>query len=154
MIAARIALAMALTCGCALPALAQGTVVPAQLASPQPSFDHPRKVVVSLSERDPARVNEVLSNVGNIQRFYGADNVKIALVAYGPGIHAVLTADSTVAARIRSLMAIGVEVLACGATLETLHKGAPDVIDGVRVVPNGLPEIIEREAAGWFYVRP
>jgi len=123
-------------------------------ADPQPSFDHPRKIVLSLSESDPARVNEVLNNVGNIQRFYGADNVEIALVAYGPGIHSVLSDQSPVVERIKGLLAIGIHILACKATLDTIHKSPGDVIAGVEVVPNGLPELVELQMRGWIYVRP
>jgi intracellular sulfur oxidation DsrE/DsrF family protein len=147
-----------LACALALPfplaAVADTSDLPLPFASPAPSFDHPRKIVLSLSERDPDRVNEVIGNVGNIQRFYGADNVRIALIVYGPGIHAVLTRDTTVRARIAGLVAIGVDVLACNATLSTLHLGAADVLPGVRVIPNGLPAIVEFQAAGWYYVRP
>lgn len=123
-------------------------------SDPQPSISHPRQVVISLSERDPARINEVISNVGNIQKFYGADNVRIALVVYGPGIHALLRNESTVKARIAGLLAIDVEVLACGATLDSMHRSSRDLLDGVKTVPNGLPEIVERQVRGWFYVHP
>jgi intracellular sulfur oxidation DsrE/DsrF family protein len=136
------------------PAAAQSVALPAPFASPAPSLDHPRKVVLSLSERDPARVNEVLSNIGNVQKFYGADNVQIVLVAYGPGVHAVLKAESTVRARISSLIAIGVDILACQATLDSLHRTAADLITGVRTTPNGIPALVELQAAGWYYVRP
>lgn len=139
---------------CPIAAAAQSTDLPIPMASPAPTFDHPRKVVMSLSERTADRVNEVISNVGNVQKFYGADNVRIALVAYGPGIHAVLKNDNPFRARIASLVAIGVDVLACDATLQTLHLTHNDVIPGVRVVPNGLPAIVEFEIAGWYYVRP
>lgn len=136
------------------PAAAQSVALPAPFASPAPSLDHPRKVVLSLSERDPARVNEVLSNIGNVQKFYGADNVQIVLVAYGPGVHAVLKVESTVRARISSLIAIGVDILACQATLDSLHRTAADLITGVRTTPNGIPALVELQAAGWYYVRP
>jgi intracellular sulfur oxidation DsrE/DsrF family protein len=124
------------------------------LASPAPTLDHPRKVVISLSESDPARVNEVIGNVGNIQKFYGADYVRIALVVYGPGIHAVLRDQSHVVDRIKGLLAIGVHVLACQATLTTLHKTKDDLIPGVQTVTNGLPEIVELQMRGWTYVHP
>jgi len=138
----------------ASPTLAQSNDLPAPFASPAPSIDHPRKVVLSLSERDPTRMNEIISNVGNIQKFYGTDNVRIALVVFGPGIHAVLKSESPVRARIASLVAIGVDVLACDATLQTLHLSATDLIPGVRIVPNGIPAIVELQASGWYYVRP
>ncbi|GAC1417788.1 MAG: hypothetical protein NVSMB5_08760 [Candidatus Velthaea sp.] len=136
------------------PAFAQSTDLPAPFASPAPSLDHPRKVVLSLSERDPIRVNEILSNLGNIQKFYGTDNVRIALVVFGPGVHAVLKSESLVRARISSLLAIGVDILACDATLQTMHLTADALIPGVKVVPNGLPAIVELQASGWYYVRP
>jgi intracellular sulfur oxidation DsrE/DsrF family protein len=135
-------------------AAAQSTAMPAPFASPAPSFDNPRKVVLSLSDRDPAHVNEVLSNIGNIQKFYGADNVQIVLVVYGPGVHSVLKNESTVRARISSLIAIGITILACDATLQSLHMTAADLITGVRTTPNGIPAIVEFQAAGWYYVRP
>ena len=118
------------------------------------TIDHPRRIVLSLSERESARVNEVIGNVGNIQRYYGADKEKIALVVYGPGVHALLKGESTVKERIAGLVSIGVEILACQATMASLNKVQSDLIDGVRIVPNGIPEIVERQARGWIYVRP
>lgn len=131
------------------------TTFPTAEATAAPAtIDHPRRIVLSLSERDPARVNEVIGNIGNIQRYYGADNVKIAFVVFGPGVHALLKDESTVKARIAGLASIGVELLACGATMTSLHKTQADLIEGVRIVPNGIPEIVERQARGWIYVRP
>ena len=126
---------------------------PITFASPAPSIDHPRKIVLSLSESDLSRVNEVIGNVGNIQKFYGADDVRIALGAYGPGLRAILK-GSPVADRIKSLVAIGVEVVACGATMEAMHLGKGSVIQGVTVTANGIPYIVEHELGGWVYVRP
>jgi intracellular sulfur oxidation DsrE/DsrF family protein len=56
--------------------------------------------------------------------------------------------------RIESLLAIGVEIVACGATLDSMHKTAADLIENVGTVPNGLPELVERQLRGWTYVRP
>ena len=147
-------IAVVMVIGVCSPCFAQTSAAPAMYSDPQPSIDHPRKVVLTLSERDPARMNEIIGNVGNIQKFYGTDNVRITLVVYGPGIHAVLKSDSPVAARIAGLVAIGVDVLACDATLKTLKLTASDLIAGVKVTPNGLPAVVELQAAGWYYVRP
>jgi uncharacterized protein len=124
------------------------------LADPAPTIEHPRRIVMSLSERDPARIETVLNNIGNLQRFYGADYVRIALVAYGPGLDALLKDLSGVKDRIQSLVAIDVEVEACGNTLAALHREPKDLIEGVKLVPAGLAEIVERQVAGWVYVRP
>lgn len=119
-----------------------------------PSINHPRRIVLSLSERNPARVQEVINNVANTQAYYSPGEAEIALVVYGPGIHSVLKSDSTVKEQIAGLQALGIEILACNTTLKTIHKTAADLLPGVKVVPNGIPEIVERQARGWIYVRP
>lgn len=137
-------------------ALALGGAGPREtpLAQPQPSMDAPRRIVISLAESDPARANAVLSNIVNIQSFYGQDLVRIMVVAYGPGVRHLIGGESEVALRVESLRAYDVEFVACGATLEALGIGAEAVLPGVAVVQNGLPEIVERVVEGWVHLRP
>jgi intracellular sulfur oxidation DsrE/DsrF family protein len=125
-----------------------------ELADPKPSLDAPRRIIASLSEADPERANAVLSNMINVQTFYGQDLVEIRLVAYGPGLRHLLREGSTVAERIQSLQAYGLSFVACGATLDTLGLTPASVLEGVEVVQNGLPEIVERQLSGWTYIRP
>ena len=125
----------------------------ATMAEPQPSFDNPRQIVFSLNEKDEVRVNAVLNNIANVQRAYGIDNVKLAVVAYGPGIWSLLQ-DSPVRARIESLMKYEVEFVACGNTLDGIHKTDDDLIGGVSRVPAGLVEIVERRLSGWVDLKP
>lgn len=124
------------------------------LAEPKPTIDSPRRIIISLSEADPARANAVFSNIANIQGFYGQDFVRIMVVAYGPGIRHLLRSESQVAERVASLQAYDVEFVACGATLETLGLPPEAVLDGVQVVQNGLPEVVERQLEGWIHLRP
>src|SRR5690606_12931645 len=124
-----------------------------KFADPQPDIDNPRKIVVSLSEDDPKRINAVLSNIVNIQKYYDAAQVRLAVIAYGPGIAAVLK-DSPVAPRIAGLQDLDVEFIACGATLETMNKSESDLLPEIAVVPNGLPEIVERGLSGWTHLHP
>lgn len=125
----------------------------ATMAEPEPDFDNPRKIVVSLSEKDEKRVNAVLNNVVNIQKAYGVDHVKLAVVAYGPGIWAILK-DSPVRARIESMLVYEIEFIACGNTLDAIHKTDADMIDGVTRVRFGLQEIVERRLSGWVDIKP
>lgn len=69
------------------------------------------KVVVQMSEADPAKWNLALNNVRNLQTDLGTANIDIELVAYGPGI-GMLKADSVVATRIDEALGAGVKVLA------------------------------------------
>ena len=125
------------------------------LAEPHPSIDAPRRVVVSMSTKDTEKVNHLLYNVVNLQKFYGQDNVEIAVVGWGPGVRPLLKQDSTVRARIESLIQYGVHFYACGNTLDTIgDRSVKDLIDGVEWVQAGLPEIIERRLRGWVDIWP
>lgn len=46
------------------------------LADPQPSFDEPRKIILQLSSSEPQKMNDILYNAVNLQKFYGMDNVR------------------------------------------------------------------------------
>jgi len=125
----------------------------ATMADPEPDFDNPRQVVVSLNEKDEKRVNAVLNNVMNIQKAYGADYVKLAVVAYGPGIWSILK-DSPVRARVESMLMYEIEFVACGNTLDAIHKTEADMIKGVTWTRAGLVEIVERRLSGWVDLKP
>ncbi|UPY35580.1 DsrE family protein [Sediminicoccus sp. KRV36] len=139
-----------------LASLALGAAGPREtpLAEPRPSIENPRRIVVSLAEADPARANAVFSNIINVQSFYGQDQVRILVVAYGPGVRHLIAAESQVVERVQSLRAYDIEFVACGATLDALGLGPEAVIEGIAVVPNGLPEIIELSLQGWVHLRP
>lgn len=131
-------------------ALAAETV----LAAPEPTPDTPRKVLLQLTTDDVRAVNDVLFNVVNIQKFYGQDNVKVAVVSFGAGNRALYKDTSPVRARIESLLQYDVEFVACGNTMEATNRSPTDLIDGVEAVTAGIPEIVERQLQGWIYIRP
>lgn len=125
-----------------------------RLASPAPTPENPRKIVLQLSSKDPREMNNLLFNVVNAQKFYGMDNVKIAVVAYGDGLQALYGKTSPVADRIRSLLQYDVQFIACGNTMTATGHAPGDLIKGVELVTAGIPEIVERTLRGWVYIRP
>lgn len=124
------------------------------LADPKPDMDNPRKIMLQLTSSDDSKVNSILYNAINIQKFYGMDNVQIAVIAYGQGVKALLKETSTVKDRIDSLLQYDVEFVACGNTLDTLGKRTEDLLPGVERVQAGIPEIVERKLNGWTYITP
>lgn len=124
------------------------------LAKPEPTPDSPRRVLLQLSSDDPRAVNDLLYNVVNIQKFYGQDNVRVAVVSFGAGNRTLYKDSSPVKARIESLLQYDVEFVACGNTMEVTNRSKTDLIDGVEVVTAGIPEIMERQLHGWIYIRP
>ncbi len=123
------------------------------MADPAPDWDHPRKLLLQLDSSDPAKVNLVLNNALNSQSFYGPDNIKVAVVAFGPGVDALLK-GSKVADRVSAATYNHVEFLACGQTMSSLKKTAADLLPGVTMTPAGVPTLLERQLKGWTYVAP
>jgi len=125
-----------------------------RLASPAPNPDNPRRIVLQLSSKDPRDINNLLFNVVNVQKFYGMDNVRIAVVAFGDGMQALYGGTSPVAERIRSLLQYEVQFVACGNTMTATGHAPSELIEGVETVTAGIPEIVERTLRGWIYIRP
>ncbi|MGH8800025.1 MAG: DsrE family protein [Casimicrobiaceae bacterium] len=111
------------------------------------------KVVIQVSDADPAKWNLALNNARNIQSDVGAANVDIELVAYGPGI-GMLKADSVVGNRIEDAGKAGVKVVACENTMRGQKLTHADMLDGIGYVPAGVVELMQRQQQGWAYIRP
>jgi uncharacterized protein len=111
------------------------------------------KVVVQMSEADPAKWNLALNNVRNLQADLGAANIDIELVAYGPGI-GMLKADSPVGNRVDEALGAGVKVLACENTMRGAKLTPTDMLGKVGYVPSGVVEITQKQMQGWAYLRP
>ena len=111
------------------------------------------RVVLQMSEADPAKWNLALNNAKNIQTDLGAANVDIELVAYGPGI-GMLKADSVVGNRVDEAIAAGVRVVACENTMKGQKLTQTDMLNKLNYVQAGVVEIMQRQQQGWAYIRP
>lgn len=111
------------------------------------------KVVLQVSDADPAKWTLALNNALNIQQDLGKDNVEIEIVAYGPGI-AMLKGDSKVADRLAQALDNNVGLLACENTMRHINMHEEDMYGGIRFVDAGVVHIMKREREGWAYVRP
>jgi intracellular sulfur oxidation DsrE/DsrF family protein len=136
----------------ALLALALVVAGPVARAAAQPTPQHNR-VVIQVSDADPAKWNLALNNARNLQTDLGANNVQIEIVAYGPGI-GMLRLDSPVANRIGEARDAGVSVLACENTMKAQKLARADMLDTVGYVGAGVVEIMQRQQEGWAYLRP
>jgi uncharacterized protein len=123
-----------------------------EAAAQQPAATRAR-VVVQVSESDPARWNLALNNVRNLQADLGAANVEVELVSYGPGI-GMLQANSAVASRIDEAVLAGVKVVACENTMKGQKLERKDMISGIGYVPAGVVELVRKQQEGWAYLRP
>lgn len=111
------------------------------------------KLVVQVSDANPATWNLALNNIRNVQKDLGKDNVDLELVAYGPGI-GMLKAESEVANRIAEAVDSGVHVMACENTMRGQKLGKEDMNAKIGYVKSGVVEILERQEHGYAYLRP
>ena len=111
------------------------------------------KLIMQVSDNDPAKWSLALNNAKNVQADLGAQNVSIEIVAYGPGL-AMLKADSVAANRIAEAMGAGVKVVACENTMTNQKIAKDDMLAGIGYVKAGVVEIMQKQQAGWAYLRP
>jgi intracellular sulfur oxidation DsrE/DsrF family protein len=122
-------------------------------AQGQPSATQRSRVVIQVSDAEPAKWNLALNNARNIQTDLGAANVDIEIVTYGPGI-GMLKADSVVGNRIEEAGKAGVKVFACENTMRGQKLTHADMLSGIGYVPAGVVTLMQRQQQGWAYIRP
>ena len=111
------------------------------------------KIVIQVSDNDPAKWNLALNNAKNLQDDVGAANVDIAIVAYGPGI-GMLKLESPTGSRVADAMKANVRVVACENTMRAQKIAKDDMLPAISYVPAGVTEIMKKQGEGWAYLRP
>jgi len=125
--------------------------VPASYAQEQKAERY--KVLLQVSDNDPAKWNLALNNARNIQQDLGKDNVDVEIVAYGPGL-GMLKAESKVAGRLAQALDNNVGLMACENTMRNTKVKRDDMYGGISYVDAGVVHIMKRQREGWAYVRP
>ena len=111
------------------------------------------RVVLQVSDNDPAKWRLALNNAQNVQADLGKDNVQIEIVAYGPGLE-MLKMESKVADRLAQALDNRVNLIACENTMVNTKTPKSDMYDGISYVQAGVVHIMKRQKEGWAYIRP
>lgn len=111
------------------------------------------KVVIQVSDGDPAKWNLALTNATNVQADLGQGNVDIEIVAYGPGL-SMIRLESPVGERVRESIASGVRIVACESTMTNLKLSREDMLPSLVYVHAGVVELMVRQQQGYAYIRP
>jgi len=111
------------------------------------------KIVIQVTDNNPAKWNLALNNAKNLQETFGKKNSTIEVVAYGPGLN-MLKFDSSVSSRLEDIAAHGIKIAACGNTMKAMHLTLADLSPAVHEVPAGAVEIVRREREGYAYLHP
>lgn len=114
------------------------------------------KIVIQVSSSDIITQKMALNNAVNLQEYYGVDNIKIEIVAYGPGL-SLLTSESLQSTKIENLVFNDIKFSACSNTIEIMKKRFNKdikLLDDVAIVPAGAARIMELQEQGYAYLRP
>jgi intracellular sulfur oxidation DsrE/DsrF family protein len=115
-------------------------------------LDKAHHILFQVLDDDPVRWTEVLNITDNVEHMLGQEHVTIEIVVHNGGIHMV-TMDSALANRISAAQKKGVVFAACAQTMKR-HKYTPDdLLAGIKIVPIGVVEIMQKQEAGWTYIR-
>jgi uncharacterized protein len=119
------------------------------------------RVVIQVSQNDPAVMNLALNNAENLVTFYKdkGEKIDVEFVAYGAGLSMVRSDTSPVKERLTTMSGQmkNVTFTGCGNTLANQSKQenkSITLVPEARLVPAGIARIVELEEEGWTYVRP
>lgn len=112
-----------------------------------------QRVVIQVSDNDPAKWALALNNARNVQEDLGKDKVQIEIVAYGPGLE-MLKAESKVADRLAGALDASVGLIACENTMTNRKVPKAAMYPGIDYVKAGVTHIMKRQREGWAYIRP
>jgi intracellular sulfur oxidation DsrE/DsrF family protein len=136
------------------------------LAAPQHSLMQAEngvvhRVVIQISQNDPAVMTTALNNAENLVKYFAqkGEKVEIEFVAYGPGLAMVRSDTSPVKDRLRALNGAmkNITFSGCNNTLSNQSKAenkSLSLVPEARLVPTGIGRIVELSEQGWTYVRP
>ena len=119
------------------------------------------RVVIQVTQNDPALMNIALNNAQNLMTHYQTkgEQVQIEFVAYGPGLHMLRNDTSPVKDRLSTFALQNPKVVfsGCGNTLNNQSKQEGkelSLVSEARIVQTGIARVMELQEQGWSYVRP
>lgn len=138
--------------------LTAGRLAAAPAAGVHMPGDPPQhRIVFQLNRAEPDYIEHILNSIGALIGKYD-DNVAIAVVAFGPGIHLLARQPGRpVAQALREraesqARTYGVRFIACGNTMKSLGWKAADMVEYAQIEEVGAAALMEMQEQGWAYV--
>lgn len=113
------------------------------------------RLLIQVSEDSVERLMAALNAAKFVQDQYGAPNVEIEIVVFGPGVQTLkYYAPKPVPDRVKQEKYNGIRIVACDYSMRAAKLRPSDMLREVSYVPSGVVEIMEKEQLGWSYIRP
>ncbi|WMI69179.1 DsrE family protein [Mangrovimonas sp. YM274] len=112
----------------------------------------PVKIVFDVTSPDTKVHQSTVRHVKAMSQAY--PNSKFEVVMYSGAMEMVLKDKSVVASELETLVKKdNVDFVICQGTMKRYKAKASDLIPGVRSVPDGILEIVEKQQQGWSYIK-
>jgi intracellular sulfur oxidation DsrE/DsrF family protein len=151
---------LALIVGATLSGFAQSKPQSAMTAMTQAQKTKVHRVVVQVTQNDPAVMNMALNNVENLVNYFHdkGEKIEVEVVAYGAGLNMRRSDTSPVKDRLATLAGNkSITFSGCGNTLSKQSASENKQISLVpeaHIVSAGIARVVELQEEGWTYVRP
>lgn len=113
------------------------------------------RLLIQVSEDSVERLSAALNAAKFVQAQYGAPNVEIEIVVFGPGVQTLqYYAPKPIPERVKQEKYNGIRIVVCDYSMRAAKLRPSDMLREVSYVPSGVVEIMEKQKLGWSYIRP
>ena len=122
-----------------------------------PGDEATHKVVYQLNHAEPEHIEHILNSISAVLSKY-VDDVAVAIVAFGPGIHLLATQPQRpipeiLRQRVKGMADnYGVELVACGNTMKSLQWGRENIIAQAKIEQVGAAALMDFQQRGYAYI--
>jgi intracellular sulfur oxidation DsrE/DsrF family protein len=111
----------------------------------------PRKIVMQLATADTTAHKMLMKQLKNILSV--APDTEIEVVCHGPGLSMLVSEKTIVAKQIQEAAEKGVDFAACRFSMKERNVTDEQLIKQARIVEAGIIEIVDKQNAGWAYIK-
>jgi intracellular sulfur oxidation DsrE/DsrF family protein len=132
----------------------------AQSALPHSAMEKTHRVIIQVTQNDPAVMNMALNNADNLVKYFQdkGEKIQIEFVAYGAGLNMMRSDTSPVKDRLVAMSGNkNVTFSGCGNTLANqsrIENKDISLVPEAHLVAAGIARVVELQEQGWTYVRP
>ena len=109
------------------------------------------KIVFQLSTEDTLAHKALMKQLNNITTV--APDTKIEVVCHGPGLNMLISSKTTVLLKIQELVKRDIQFVACEFSIKERNVDRATIIQEAGFVKAGIIEIVEKQEAGWSYIK-
>jgi intracellular sulfur oxidation DsrE/DsrF family protein len=123
--------------------------LPRQASAQEPPHHH--RIVMQLTSGDTLVHKNLMKQFKNMKE--AAPELELEVVCHGPGMDMLMSDRSVVQGKVKEFAGKGIVFLACENTIRERGLDRALVLPEAGYVKAGIIHIVERQEAGWSYIK-